>query len=269
MGFHPLVAFDGLTGDCLKAQLRPGNVYTSNGVVDFVQPLLAHYNQHFPGMIPFVRADSGFAVPGLYELCEKLFVWYVIALKSNAVLKRLAEEYHPSTPPKDFTKTEVLISETIYQAKSWNKERRIVIRSVRPAGELFFHHSFYVTNLGDTFTPSAIVQTYQKRGTMENFIKEAKYGFELDRMNSHSYQVNEAKMMMSVLAYNFINWLRTLTFPTGQQNLQMTTIRMKLVKVASKLVKSGRYLYFKLSESFVYSAFFWEVLTNIQGIQLE
>jgi Transposase DDE domain group 1 len=28
MGFHPLVAFDGLTGDFLKAPLRPGNVYT-------------------------------------------------------------------------------------------------------------------------------------------------------------------------------------------------------------------------------------------------
>lgn len=39
VGFHPLVAFDGVTGDFLKAKLRPGNVYTSNGVVDFIQPL--------------------------------------------------------------------------------------------------------------------------------------------------------------------------------------------------------------------------------------
>ena len=41
VGFHPLVAFDGVTGDFLKAQLRPGNVYTSNGVVDFVKPLIS------------------------------------------------------------------------------------------------------------------------------------------------------------------------------------------------------------------------------------
>lgn len=123
-----------------------------------------------------------------------------------------------------------------------------------------------MTNLVDTFTPEAIAKTYQKRGTMENYIKEAKYGFELDQMNRHSYQVNEAKMMMSVLAYNFINWLRTLTFPTGQQSLQMTTIRTKLVKVASKLVKSGRSFYFKLAESYVYAAFFWKTLTNIQAL---
>src|SRR5690625_4962209 len=44
IGFHPLVAFDGMTGDFLKAKLRPGNVYTSNGVVEFIKPLIERYN---------------------------------------------------------------------------------------------------------------------------------------------------------------------------------------------------------------------------------
>lgn len=48
MEFHPLVAFDGATDDFLKAQLRPGNVYTSNGVIEFNQPLIEHYNKKFP-----------------------------------------------------------------------------------------------------------------------------------------------------------------------------------------------------------------------------
>lgn len=41
---------------------------------------------------------------------------------------------------------------------------------------------------------------------MENYIKEAKNGFGLDRMNSHSFQVNEARMMLPLLAYNLTNW---------------------------------------------------------------
>src|SRR5690625_1495304 len=45
VGFHPLVAFDGVTGAFLKAKLRPGNVYTSNGVVEFIQPLIEHFNE--------------------------------------------------------------------------------------------------------------------------------------------------------------------------------------------------------------------------------
>lgn len=38
-GYHPLVAFDGLTGDFLKAELRSGNQYTSKGVKAFIDPL--------------------------------------------------------------------------------------------------------------------------------------------------------------------------------------------------------------------------------------
>ena len=269
VGFHPLVAFDGVTGDFLKAQLRPGNVYTSNGVVDFIKPLITHYNEHFPEMTPFVRGDSGFAIPALYELCEKESVYYVIRLKSNAVLQRLAEEYHPSSTSSDITKAEYYFEETIYQASKWSKPRKVIIKSVRPAGELFFNHSFYVTNLVESFTPEAIVHTYQKRGTMENYIKEAKNDFGFANMSSHTFQKNEAKMMMSLLAYNLTNWMRTLTFPKKQKQMQIQTIRTRIVKVASKIVKSGRSFHFKLSSSFVYQTFFWQVLTRIQQLKLE
>lgn len=71
LGFHPLVAFDGLTGDFLKEQLRPGSVYTSNGVVDFMRPLIEHYNEKFPETSTLVRSDSGFTVPVLYNCVKR------------------------------------------------------------------------------------------------------------------------------------------------------------------------------------------------------
>lgn len=66
-GYHPLVAFDGLTGDFLKAKLRSGNQYTSKGVKEFLEPLLSHYNQAIPTTDILVRGDSGFATPDIYE----------------------------------------------------------------------------------------------------------------------------------------------------------------------------------------------------------
>jgi len=267
-GFHPLVAFDGATGDFLKAKLRPGNVYTSNGVVEFIQPLIEHYNEKFPETTLFLRGDSGFAVPALYDLCENESVFYIIRLKSNAILQSLAEELHPSSAPLDASKAECYFEETVYQAKSWSKPRKVIIQSVRPAGELFFTHSFFVTNF-EIAPPEDIVRAYQKRGTMENYIKEAKLGFHFDKMDSHSFLVNEVKMILTLLAYNLTNWLRTLCFPENKKTMQIDTIRTRLIKVASKLVKSGRSLYFKLSSSFVYQKFFWNVLEQIQKIQLE
>ncbi len=269
VGFHPLVAFDGITGDFLKAQLRPGNVYTSNGVVEFIQPLIEHYNEKFPETTPFIRGDSGFAVPALYDLCEKESVYYVIRLKSNANLQRMADELLRSSISSNVTQAECYYEETIYQAKSWSNPRKVIIKSVRPAGELLFTHSFFVTSLGNTFSPEAIVLSYQKRGTMENYIKEAKNGFGFDKMNSHSYQVNEVKMMLSLLAYNLTKPLRTLCFPKEQKAMQIDTIRTRIIKVASKLVKSGRSLYFKLASSFVYQEFFWKVLQRVQKLKLE
>lgn len=70
-GYHPLVAFDGLTKDFLKAEPRSGNTYCSTGVADFLNPLLEHYNQTVPISAILVRADSGFATPELYDLCEE------------------------------------------------------------------------------------------------------------------------------------------------------------------------------------------------------
>lgn len=264
VGFHPLVAFDGLTGDFLKAQLRPGNVYTSNGVVDFMRPVIEHYNEKFPETTPLVRGDSGFAVPALYELCEKESVFYIIRLKSNAKLKEIANELYPIEEIHDVTVSESYAEESIYQATSWSKPRRIIIQSTRPAGELFFTHTFFVTNLSESFSPQAIVHSYQQRGTMENFIKEGKNGFGLDQMKSNDFLTNQVRMMLSLLAYNLTNWLRTLCFPANSQGFQIETIRTRLIKVASRLVKSGRSLYFRLSSSFVYTKFFWDVLARIQ-----
>src|SRR5699024_8459150 len=115
VGYHPLVAFDGVTSDFLKSELRPGNVYTSNGVVDFIRPLITHYNKNFPWITPFMRGDSGFAVPELYDLCEAESVSYVIRLKSNANLQRLADELHQASASRDMSQSECYYEESEYR----------------------------------------------------------------------------------------------------------------------------------------------------------
>lgn len=85
-GYHPLLMFDGLTGDMLKAELRSGNVYTSKDVVAFMQPFLEMYDKKHPEIGMYVRGDSGFAAPELYDLLEERAYGYAIRLKSNKAL---------------------------------------------------------------------------------------------------------------------------------------------------------------------------------------
>ena len=266
-GYHPLVAFDGLTGDFLKAKLRSGNQYTSNGVKEFLEPLLEHYNQTIPTTDILVRGDSGFATPDVYDLCDLYENQYVIRLKANRNLYRLAEEFVFYDNHHPWDEKEVYYHSVSYQAASWTKSRRVCIRSTREVGELLFKHSFIVTNFSENISAKRVFETYNKRGTMENYIKEAKNSFFFDKTDSPEFLENEARMMISLLAYNLVNFLRTLCFEPKSKGLQVDTIRFRLFKVAGKLVSTARQMYLKLSSSHVYQREFYAVFRQIQRIR--
>ena len=266
-GYHPLVAFDGITGDFLKAKLRSGNQYTSKGVKEFLKPLLEHYNQAIPTTDILVRGDSGFATPDIYDLCELYENHYVIRLKANRNLYRLSEEFVFYDNDHPWDEKEVYYHSVLYQAASWTKSRRVCIRSTREVGELLFKHSFIITNFSENILAKRVFKTYNKRGTMENYIKEAKNSFFFDKTDSPEFLENEARMMISLLAYNVVNFLRTVCFEPKSKGLQVNTIRLRLFKVAGKLVNKARQIYLKLSSSHVYQREFYAVFRQIQRIQ--
>ena len=82
-GYHPLVCYDGMTGDLIKIQLRDGTQYSCTGVVDFLQPVLDEYLNDYPEIPILLRGDSGFSTPDLYKQCEENGTSYVIRLKEN------------------------------------------------------------------------------------------------------------------------------------------------------------------------------------------
>ncbi|WAH38849.1 IS1380 family transposase [Alicyclobacillus dauci] len=264
-GFHPLFCFDGLTGDCLRAELRAGNVYTSRQVVRFVGPILNRYGRLNPDSLIVIRGDSGFAVPGLFELAETKGHKYAIRLKSNARLQSIAQVMaDPLLNAERLHKRQVHYREFMYQASSWEHARRVVVKMERPAGELLFQFTFIVTNM--TLQPKNIIRFYCQRGHMENFIKEAKNGFACDKMSSTDFEANVVKLQLAILAYNFNNWFRRLCVPEKMQSSRMETLRTKLVKVAGKLAHSGRYWTWKLCSSCVYRKEFIQTLKNVAAL---
>ena len=87
-GFHPLMVFDEINGDCLKVELLAGKMYILQGI----SFLFSRYQKKFPLSYPLVRKDSGFAHKELYKLCGTLNTNSVIHLKANATLYHLANE---------------------------------------------------------------------------------------------------------------------------------------------------------------------------------
>lgn len=162
---------------------------------------------------------------------------------------------------------EVYYQNVSYQAASWTKPRRVCVRSTREVGELLFRHAFIVTNFSKNISAKRVFETYNKRGTMENYIKEAKNSFFFDKTDSPEFLENEARMMISLLAYNIVNFLRTICFDLKWKGLRVNTIRLRLFKVAGKLVTTARRMYLKLSSSHVYQREFYAVFRQIQRIR--
>lgn len=264
-GYHPLLCYDGLTGDLLKAMLRPGNVYTSSDCCSFLKPLLMEYLEDYPDVSLYLRGDSGFADPDLFELLETNGTSYAIRLKANETLTKLAESLEKELDEitvDNKVDYAVVYGEFRYAALSWGQTRRIVVKVEKPAGQLVYRHTFIVTNMD--MKPSKIILFYCNRGRMENFIKESKSGFDMDTMSSHSMTVNSNRMQISVLVYNIFNWFRRLVLPKSMRKLQVDTVRLKLLKIAAKMVHSARYIIFKLCSSCPYKEAFVETLKNIK-----
>lgn len=104
---------------------------------------------------------------------------------------------------------------------------------------------------------------------MENFIKEGKLGLSFDKMSSTNFVANANKLQEMVLAYNLNNWFRNFClYKTHMKAITIETIRTKLIKIAAKIVKGGRYLSFKLCISYPYEQYFWNILSKINSIPL-
>jgi len=263
-GYHPLVCYDGLTGDLLKIELRKGSTYSSTGVQKFLQPLLNEYLNQYPDTQLFLRGDSGFATPELYTQAESNGCSYAIRLKDNRLLRENAfhlEEEVTAMATIHPEKFIALYGEFSYQAGSWDYLRRVICKIEKRPEELFVRHTFIVTNMA--LSPQELVKFYCNRGRMENFIKESKNEFGFATMSSYSMLVNANRLQICMLAYNIFNWFRRLCLPGKMKKFRADTIRLKLLKIAGKLVKSARSITFKLCSSCPYIREFYETFTNI------
>ena len=261
-----------MTGDLVKIQLRDGTEYSCTGVVDFLQPILDEYLNDYPAIRILLRGDSGFATPDLYKQCEENGTSYVIRLKENGILRKkasyLVDELDEITKNNKVDYA-VAYGEFMYRASSWPYERRVVCKVEKPENQMVYMYTFVVANMDSS--PEYLIKFYCKRGLMENFIKESKSGFDFASVSSHTRMVHANRLQVHALAYNIFNWFRRLVLSANMRKQRIDTVRLKLLKIAAKVVHSAGYITFKLCSSCPYKNEFYETLSNIGklNVQLE
>jgi DDE family transposase len=253
--YFPLLVYDGVSGFPLGAWLRPGTVHASCGAVATLQTLIAKLRRAFPGVRILVRGDTGFAIPEMYDFCEREGLLYVFGFASNEILKArteawladLQEYYHwYSHRERSVQRFEVIND---YQAQTWLGPRRLIVKlEINPQGT---NRRFLVTNLSGN-ARSIYQRVYVKRGDVpESPIGELKKGLFGDRLSSHHFRANGMKLVEHMIAYALVVLYREAVADAVPElaKAEVSTWRQLLWKVGARVVTTGRRIWFHFSQT--------------------
>jgi Transposase DDE domain group 1 len=156
--------------------------------------------------------------------------------------------------------------EFAYQAESWDRLGRVVAKAEWHRGELLPRWGFIVTTL--SYPTVGIVRFYNRRGTVEPWIKEGQYALHWTRLSCHKFIANQVLIFQFIMIYNLGNFLRRLALPEAVKDWSLRSVQVTLIKIGGRLVRHARRLVFQLSAVAVPRGLFQGVLNHMRALAL-
>jgi hypothetical protein len=277
--YFPLIITNADTGLVVMVALRHGTAHAALGADEDLEYLVTRLRQKWPDVDIEVRADSGFGVPRMYAVCERLGIWYTFGIGMNSRLKQASDEllaeaverYEQTGEPQR------LFTALSYQAQTWDRARSVVIKAECHAAGT--NRRAVVSNrAGALIVPQGVYDDYIQRGESENRNKELKIDLCGDRLSDHRFMANLFRLCLHALALNLLIRLRSELPeppdadasprerrprpapvpdaeaphpPTGSElrRAQPATWRLRLIKVAAEVLVSARRVLVRLSSA--------------------
>lgn len=260
--FLPLYVFCG--DQLLVSYLRPSKIDGAKHTGAILKLLVKRLRSVWPDVRIILRGDGGFCRHKVLSWCERNNVDYILGLAKNSRLQAMAADIIEQSATNFGLTVEKqrLFGELEYGAKSWGKERRVIVKAE--------HNSkgpntrYIVTSLqGD---PQHLYdKVYCQRGEMENRIKEQQLDLFADRTSCHKWWPNQFRLLLSSLAYVLMDTMRR----TALKNTELAraccnTIRLKLLKIGAVILRNTRRVRFLLSSAYPYKELFRTVHLRLQ-----
>lgn len=262
--YHPLLVFDGIDGFPMAAVLRPGNTHASHRSVSVLKRIIKRLRKAYPRAAIVLRADAGFAVPELYQFCERKRILYTIGLITNERLRDKAAELLAEAKEKfrETREKQRLFTTFSYRADSWNRYRRVVAKvEYMDQGP---NQRFVVTNIH--LPPQRLYdEIYVLRGDAENRIKELKLELKADRLSCHRFLANQFRLLLHTFAYCLFLLLRNHLRGTELASAQVGTLRVKLLKIGTRVRETSRRIWFHLASGCPYKSLFYFAYQSLKA----
>jgi hypothetical protein len=191
------------------ACLLHGTAHPALGADDDLRRVVRAVRERFPDVQILLRADSGFGVPTMYDVCEELGIDYEIGVRMNKRLQKQSQTLLEEVQRR-YTETHQPQRDAMvfpYQAGSWSHPRWCILKA-ETTGEGSNRRAVLTNRPGAVQYPLAAYEEYADRGESENRNKELKCGLRADRLSDHRYLANLFRVNLHVAAHNLLVRLR-------------------------------------------------------------
>jgi hypothetical protein len=239
--FLPIHVYDTATARPVAVLLRPGRTPSGTEVRGHLRRLVHRIRKHWPQTHITIRGDGHYSRPQVMAWCEENGISFIFGLPGNTILDRLVDELADDVRTRRALEQKPALrgfAETRYQAKSWNKERRVCARIEATAKGLDIR--FVVTSLHTGSAQHLYETVYCARGQAENLIKLHKAQLASDRTSCRSPLANQMRLILHTAAYWLILTMRD-TIPTTHAlaTAEFATIRLRLLKLGTRVIETA------------------------------
>jgi hypothetical protein len=269
-GFLPIVVFDG-DGRLVGAVLRPARRPDGREIVTLLRRLIARIRSHWPRVEILLRGDSHYCTPEVLRFCRANRVDYALGVAPTTTLRRHIGNLEQSTTARFATSGAAdklqRFKEFHDAAASWDRVERIIARV--EAGPDGCDTRFIVTNLAAGSPRTIYQKVYCQRGQAENHIKSFKTHLAADRTSCHTASANQLRLFLHAGAY-WMMWNLRALMPrrSSWRVMQFDTLRLRLVKVAARVVDLKRQIKLHLPTSAPDQAIFTLALARLPRLAI-
>ena len=209
-----------------------------------VRRLIRRIKKHWPRTRITLRGDGHYGRPEIMAWCEVNRVDYVFGLPGNRMLHAdpvivgAADAVCVDRATRGWP---VLrrYAETRYAAKSWGTTGRRVVARIE-ASTMGLDIRFVVTSLKDGSAEYIYDTLYCARGQAENLIKLHKTQLKSGRTSCRSANANQMRLILHTAAY-WLMWSLRQALPqtAALRAAEFATIRLRLIKVAARVIETA------------------------------
>lgn len=247
-GYQPLLGFLFELGLIIGDEFRDGNIPAGAGALEFLKYCVSLVPAG--KRVSYYRSDSAAYQAEVINYCFNHNMLFSITADQDEAVKECIKsikekEWQPGEKGRE-------IAETVHTMNKTKEAFRLIVQRWHKIQPDFFDpepYCYHVIATNREEEAKEVITLHNRRGQVENFIKELKDGFGMNWMPCGETNANAVFFRIGVMAYNLFQALKLLGLPLWWHNTTIATVRWRLYQVAARLVYHAHQIIVKVTTS--------------------